>query len=120
MDGILDLELYTISMISLNNAFEIIDDNPQKAMEIFKDSTDNLQEFYDDVITDLQNDEMQFNEYNSFFRNGKSAFPQYIKLFEKEFEKNNNDDLKSLIRIFTNLNKIAEAFDNEKEDYYEF
>ena len=109
MNGEIDLELYTISIIALNNALE--NSNPDS----FKEITDNFQQLYADIINDLNHDEIQYDEYYMFFENGKSVFPQYIETLKEIKNENNNDSLDSLINIFENLNKIAVAFPSQKD-----
>ncbi|WP_298521863.1 hypothetical protein [uncultured Methanobrevibacter sp.] len=109
MNGEIDLELYTISLIRLNTAFQKLD-NICEASTLMNESADDLERFYNDVIDDLNREEVNFGEYYPFFENGKQTFPQYINALG-EIE---NDELEEvvdkLINIFNNLNRIAEAF----------
>ena len=109
MNGEIDLELYTISMINLNNALEKQDANS------FKEIAANFQELYEDIINDLNQEEIQFDEYYLFFENGKNVFPQYIKDLKEIRNEENKESLDSLINIFENLNKIAGAFPSQKD-----
>ena len=109
MNGEIDLELYTISIIALNNALENPDENS------FKDIAENFQELYEDIINDLNQNEIQFNDYYLFFENGKRVFPQYIETLKKIENDKNKDGLNSLINTFENLNKIAGAFPSQQE-----
>lgn len=111
MNGELDLELYTISIIALNNALE----NPKPSQESFKEIADNFQDFYRDVVNDLNRDEIQLNEYYLFFENGKNVFPQYIETLNEIDNEDIEDSLDSLINVFENLNKIASAFPAQQE-----
>ena len=109
MNGELDLELYTISIIALNNALE----NPKR--DSFEEITANFQELYDDIINDLNLEEIQFNDYYLFFENGKNVFPQYIETLKEIKNEEIADCLDSLLGIFENLNKIAGAFPSQKD-----
>ena len=106
MNGEIDLELYTISIIALNNALEKHDDSKDS----FKEIAENLQDFYDDVINDLNQEELQMNEYYLFFENGKRTFPQYIETLKESNNEYIKDSIDTLINVFENLNKISAAF----------
>lgn len=112
MNGELDLELYTISIIRLNTAFGKLETEEvnDEIKDMFCQSSQDLTELYRDIVDDLNQNEIQMNEYYLFFENGKQIFPQYIESL-KTLE---YDELKecrdSLINVFTNLNKISKAF----------
>ena len=112
MYGEIDLESYTISIIRLNTAFQKLEDNADvlEIRSLFEESYEDLQKIYLDIVDDLNQDEVNLNEYYLFFANGKQAFPQYIEALKSI----NNDELessvKSLLNVFENLNKIAKEF----------
>lgn len=109
MNGELDLELYTISIIGLNNALE----NPEN--DSLKEIVDNFQELYEDIINDLNQDEIQFNDYYLFFENGKNVFPQYIETLKEIENEEIKENVDSLINLFENLNKISIAFPSQED-----
>lgn len=113
MNGELDLELYTISLIGLNNALENLE-SPTIRTKL-KEISDNFQELYEDIINDLNQEEIQLNDYYLFFENGKIVFPQYIETLNETKNEEIKDSIDSLINIFTNLNKIASAFPAQKD-----
>jgi len=117
MNGKLDLELYTISIIELNNALEHLKESEinDKIKTNFKNISNTFQELYDDIIKDLSLDEIQFNDYYLFFENGKRIFPHCIENLKQIKNKEIKDSMDSLINVFINLNKIAEAFPTQKE-----
>ena len=112
MYGEIDLESYTISIIRLNTAFQKLEDNAEvlEIKNLFEESYNDLQKIYLDIADDLNQDEVNLNEYYLFFANGKQAFPQYIEALKSI----NNDELESsvnsLLNVFENLNKIAKEF----------
>ncbi len=112
MYGEIDLESYTISIIRLNTAFQKLEDNADvlEIRSLFEESYEDLQKLYLDIVDDLNQDEVNLNEYYLFFANGKQAFPQYIEALKSI----NNDELESsvnsLLNVFENLNKIAKEF----------
>ena len=112
MYGEIDLESYTISIIRLNTAFQKLEDNADvlEIRSLFEESYEDLQKIYLDIVDDLNQDEVNLNEYYLFFANGKQAFPQYIEALKSI----NNDELESsvnsLLNVFENLNKIAKEF----------
>ena len=65
---------------------------------------------YEDVLNDLNQDEVNFGEYYPFFENGKQTFPQLIDALGKIDNEELNYAVLKIISIFSNLNKIAEAF----------
>ncbi|WP_405294111.1 hypothetical protein [Methanobrevibacter sp.] len=116
MDGEIDLELYTISIIWLNKALEKLENNEsiEEIETMFNESFNDLNRLYLDIVHDLNQEEVNLNEYYLFFRNGRKTFPHYIELLESI----DNDQLEavvdSLIILFNNFNKIAEAFTHEE------
>ena len=112
MDGEIDLETYTISIIRLNTAFKKLEDNEpiNEIKEMFNESYNDLNGLYKKIVEDLNQDEVNINEYYLFFSNGKQIFPQYIELLGKIDENELESEITSLITVFSNLNKIAEPF----------
>ena len=117
MNGEIDLELYTISMIRLNNALEKLETSQDNdgIKEMFKESCGDFENLYEDIISDLNEDEIQFNDYYLFFENGKQVFPQYIDALKNIENKEFKEYIDSLINVFTNLNKIAKAFPSQQD-----
>ena len=111
MNGELDLELYTISIIRLNTAFQKLDE--PDTISLFNQSADDLQNLYEDILNDLNQDEVNFGEYYPFFENGKQTFPQYIEVLGSIENQNLEEPVNRLMNIFNNLNKIAEAFPSQ-------
>jgi len=112
MDGEIDLELYTISIIRLNSAFEKLENNEsiEDIKNIFDESFNDLNKLYQDIVEDLNQDEVNLNEYYLFFQNGKQVFPQFIKALGNIENDELNESINSLLNVFNNLNKIADAF----------
>lgn len=81
----------------------------KKPWKWLKKSSDDFEELYKDILNNLEKDEILIADYYSFFENGKTVFPMYIKaLTELDV---NDESVDNLINTFTNLNKIAQAFD---------
>ena len=111
MDGEIDLELYTLAIIRLNNALEKLDiSNISEIKNMFEESSKDLQQLYEDTVGDLNQNEINLNEYYLFFENGKQTFPQYINILKDIKQPELEDSVNSLINVFTNFNKISEAF----------
>ena len=119
MYGEIDLELYTISIIRLNTAFEKLNskENIDGIKELFKQSYIDFQELYEDIVKDLNKNEINLNEYYLFFQNGKEIFPQYIEVLQSIKNEELSEVVNLLINVFLNLNKIAEGF--KKSDFNE-
>jgi hypothetical protein len=112
MYGEIDLESYTISIIRLNTAFQKLEDNADvlEIRSLFEESYEDLQKLYLDIVDDLNQDEVNLNEYYLFFANGKQAFPQYIEALQSIGNEELESSVNSLLNVFENLNKIAKEF----------
>ena len=112
MYGEIDLESYTISLIRLNNAFQKLEDNDDvlEIKNLFEESYNDLQKLYLDIVDDLNQDEVNLNEYYLFFANGKQTFPQYIEVLKSIDNEELESAVNSLLNVFENLNKIAKEF----------
>ena len=100
MNSELNLELYTIAMTRLNNGFakigDIIQDNTdlinsstdaedfnklaikiKRTLPDFRKSSSEFEEFYNDIVDDLSQDEINVNEYQPFFEHVDEVFPAY-------------------------------------------
>ena len=112
MYGEIDLESYTISIIRLNTAFQKLEDNADvlEIRSLFEESYEDLQKIYLDIVDDLNQDEVNLNEYYLFFANGKQAFPQYIEALQSINNEELESSVNSLLNVFENLNKIAKEF----------
>lgn len=112
MYGEIDLESYTISIIRLNTAFQKLEDNADvlEIRSLFEESYEDLQKLYLDIVDDLNQDEVNLNEYYLFFANGKQAFPQYIEALKSIDNEELESSVNSLLNVFKNLNKIAKEF----------
>ena len=112
MYGEIDLESYTISIIRLNTAFQKLEDNADvlEIRSLFEESYEDLQKLYLDIVDDLNQDEVNLNEYYLFFANGKQAFPQYIEALKSINNEELESSVNSLLNVFENLNKIAKEF----------
>ena len=117
MNGEIDLELYTISMIRLNNSLEKLETSQDNddIKEMFKESCRDFEELYKDIISDLNGEEIQFNDYYLFFENGKQVFPQYIDALKKIENEEIKEYIDSLINVFANLNKISKSFPSQQD-----
>lgn len=112
MYGEIDLELYTISIIRLNSAFQKLD-SIDEAKNMLEESLSDLNQLYHDIVEDLNQDEVNLNEYYLFFQNGRQTFPHYIEALSNIEEDSLQEVINSLLNVFNNLNKIADAFSKE-------
>ena len=112
MEGIIDLELYTIAVIRLNNALEKLQEQQlnDEIILLFKESSNDFQELYSDIISDLNQNEILFDEYYLFFENWKQLYPKYMQILESIEHEKLKDSLDSLKEVFNNLKKTAEDF----------
>ena len=116
MDGEIDLELYTISIIRLNTALGKLENSNvnNEIKSMFKESYNDLNKLYNDIVYDLNQDEVNLNEYYLFFQNGKQTFPRYIETLGNIDNAELEEGITLLINVFNNLNKIADAFTQER------
>lgn len=107
-----DLELFAISIIRLNSAFEKLDNNePIEEVKILIDeSIDDFQKLYDTIDYDLKNNEISYNEYYLFLQYSSHILPRYIKDIENIENDELEDNLNNLIEIFDKLNRLAISF----------
>lgn len=120
MDGEIDLELYTISIIRLNSIFQKIEDK-KIVTDIISDINDcfnDLNQIYEDILNELSKEEININEYDPFFENGMVMFPEYTKSIDETIGKIDDENLKvalnSLSDLFVKLIKVGnEYFEKE-------
>lgn len=112
MYGEIDLESYTVSIIRLNTAFGKLEnsDSIQEVKTLLEESLNDLEKVYKDIVDDLNQDEVNLNEYYLFFQNGRQTFPQYIEALGNIDNTELQEVVNLLLNVFTNLNKIAEGF----------
>ena len=112
MYGEIDLESYTISLIRINSALSKLEaeEDISQVKELFNDSFRDLNKLYKDIVDDLNQEEVNLNEYHLFFQNGKQTFPQYIEVLGGIDNPELEDCLRDLVNVFMNLNKIADGF----------
>ena len=116
MYGEIDSESYTISLIRINTALSKLEDDGDisEVKDLFNDSFNDLDKLYRDIVDDLNQEEVNLNEYHLFFQNGRQTFPQYIEVLGNIDNPELEDCLYDLINVFNNLNKIANGF-NQNE-----
>lgn len=118
MDGEIDLELYTISMIRLNSIFQKIEDD-EIVTDIISDIDDcfnDLNQLYEDTSNDLSQEEININEYDPFFENGMVMFPEYTKSIDEAVENADDENLKAALN---NLSGIFIKLINAGNGYFE-
>ena len=116
MYGEIDLESYTISLMRINTALSKLEDDGDisEVKDLFNDSFNDLDKLYRDIVDDLNQEEVNLNEYHLFFQNGRQTFPQYIEVLGNIDNPELEDCLYDLINVFNNLNNIANGF-NQNE-----
>lgn len=114
MYGEIDLELYTISMIRLNTAFKKLDDDgeaDENILSMISDSSTDFEALLNDIVNDLNQKKINYNEYDPFFENISQLFPSYIiKL--NEYLKNDTlkEKINTLIKIFNKILKTSDEY----------
>ena len=118
MYGEIDLESYTLAIVRINTAFQKLenDDSIDEVRKLFEESFSDLDKIYKDIVDDLNQDEVNLNEYYLFFQNGRQTFPQYIEVLGSIENVELTETVNSLLNVFANLNKIADGFSKEDLD----
>ena len=150
----LDLELYTIAITRLNtgfqnigeiiqkNADELQNNNPE-AIKIlieeiknttpsFKNSAKDFNRMYLDIVDSLNQKEVNYNEYEPFFKYINQIFPQYQESLVKSIGNLKNigidnseldqaiadldNAIMEIVNTFTNLLKIAIDYVDSTKD----
>lgn len=108
----IDLELFTISIIRLNSAFEKLENNEpiEEVKNMIDESIDDLQKLYDNIDYDLKNNEVSYNEYYLFLQYSSHMLPRYMKDIENIENDELEDNLNNLIAVFDKLNRLAISF----------
>ena len=112
MHGEIDLELYTISIIRLNNALAKLQDSKSidEVKIAFEESEKDLKKLYEEITDDLNQDEINLNEYYPFFEYVKLNFPKYIEILKSLENKELNENIISLIGVFSKFYRLSENF----------
>ena len=151
MTNKIDLELYTIAITRLNNGFQnigqIIQKNAQElrnnnpeAIKIlieeienttpsFKNSARDFKKIYLDIVDSLNQKEVNYNEYEPFFKYINQIFSQYQESLIKNIDNlkniginnpkldlaimNLDNEISEIVSTFANLLKIATIDDTE-------
>ncbi len=146
MNGNLDLELYTIAMTRLNNGFakvgNLIQDNAstlnaenndenkkekldkmavtvKRALPDFKTSLKEFKDLKEDINSDLNQSEINLDDYEPFFKHVQETFPKSCKDLEASIngiQKALQTTTESLSQIISDLletiNNILEIFND--------
>lgn len=84
MDYEIDLELYTITIVTMNSAFAKLKQNEfdDDAIGLLNESLENFNELYQSALINLSLAEINYGEYNYFLQNVFMAFPKYVENIE--------------------------------------
>lgn len=112
MDGEIDLELFTIAIIQLNNAFQKLNNNDTDIKESLDSSYENLKELSDSLESIINYEEINATEVEPFFTYSLNIFPEYkAQLANLEnLDDNLNESVINLIEVFDKLYKIADEY----------
>ena len=112
MDGEIDLELFTIAIIQLNNAFQKLNDNCSDVKESLDSSYENLKELSDSLESIINEEEINATEVEPFFTYSVKMFPEYkTQLANLEnLDDDLNESVINLIEVFDKLHKIADEY----------
>ena len=116
MDYEIDLELYTITIVSMNSAFSKLeaDEFDDGAIMLLNESLENFEKIYQSTLIDLSMSEINYGEYDYFLLNVYSAFPGYIESIEIYNQTVINNELKAILNelknLFASFIKIAEDY----------
>lgn len=117
MNGEIDLELFTVTILELNNSFQKLNDGNFDVKESLDSCYENLKTVYNSLNEILNADEINANEVELFCSYSLNMFPEYkSQLTELDnLDDNLNESVINLIEIFDKLCKIAkDYFKNRK------
>lgn len=108
----IDLESYTIAIVKLNAAFSKLENSgySDEIGTLIDESIDEFETLYENIRNDLNHNRINFDEYLHFFEYGLFVFPRYIEDLKTVDNKELENQVSRLIRVFDNLNKLAIAF----------
>lgn len=110
MNDEIDLELFTISIIRLNNAFQKLEDFEDEAIEMIKQSANDLENLYDELMHGLFQEEINMSEYHHFFQYINLTLPRYIDDLNSIEDERLNDCINEVIFVLNKINNLANSF----------
>ena len=104
MDYEIDLELYTLTIVTMNSAFAKLeqDEFDDDAIRLLNESLENFNELYQSCLIDLSLAEINYGEYDYFLQNVFMAFPKYVESIESYNQTVINNQLKVLLNELIN------------------
>lgn len=87
---------------------------------MISDSSTDFEALLNDIVNDLNQEEINYNEYDPFFENISQLFPSYIiKL--NEYLKNDTlkEKINTLIKIFNKILKTSDEYLKCEDNYNE-
>ena len=80
MEDMIDLESYTLSIVKINSSFSKLeqDEYDAEAIELLKESVEDLNRLYQQTLIDLSLREVNYGEYDYFLMNAHYSFQRYI------------------------------------------
>ncbi len=112
MYGEIDLELFTHTILELNNSFQKLNDGNFDVKESLDSSYENLKSLYDSLNEILNADEINANEVELFCSYSLNMFPEYKSQLTnlENLDDDLNESAINLIEIFDKLCEIAEDY----------
>jgi len=112
MNGEIDLELFTLAIIQLNNAFQKLSENDTDVKESLDSSYEYLNELSQSLEDMLKEDEINATEVELFSKYALNIFPEYkTQLANLEnLDDDLNESVINLIEVFDKLYKIADDY----------
>ena len=117
MYGEIDMELFTHTILELNNSFQKLNDGNFDVKESLDSSYKNLKSLYDSLNEILNADEINANEVELFCSYSLNMFPEYKSQLTnlENLDDDLNESVINLIEIFDKLCEIAaDYFKNRK------
>jgi hypothetical protein len=117
MYGEIDFESYSIAIITMNSAFVKLkeDEFDSQGCRLLNESFEDLNTIYQNVLTNIKNENFDYGEYDHFLMNVNTLFPRYVKNVEEYNFNIINNRVKAILNDLINLLK---SFIKLSEDYF--
>ena len=117
MDFEVDLELYTITIVSMNSSFAKLekDEFNAEGIILLNESIGNFKELYQNTLIGISLREINYGEYDNFLFTVVTSFPRHVENIENYNQTVINNELKLLL---SELMQLLEKFIKISEDYF--
>lgn len=112
MNGEIDLELFTLAILEMNNAFSKLDENNSDVKHSLDSSHENLKKLSDSLKEITNSEEINDTEVEPFFTFAINTFPGYKNQLAnlENLDDDLNESVINLIEVFDELYRISDDY----------